>query len=427
MRYSVCVMAALPLLAVAQSEVRHLEGKLPSGAAYVFDVPANWNGSLLLFSHGYSRGPANPARNVPRDEKEQLLKAGYALAGSSYAVTGWALEEAVPDQLATLDAFASAVGKPQRTYAWGSSMGGLITIALLERAPQRFDGGIVMCASAGGTLGMMNAALDGPWVLRALAGLPETLPVLLGSGGEGMRVDLAAWQVALDREQATAVGRARIALAATLAQVPIEPKSKAGGSHNVAATLADGAGQQEALYRGFIPATLLPRDDQQRRAGGNYSWNTGIDYAQLLARSGRADFVRAQYRSAGLDLDADLARLAGAPRIASDPAARDYMQRNYTPTGRVQAPVLIMQSVADPVTLVEMSGDYAARVCRHSGEALVHEAYIGRPGHCNFTPEETTAALRVLERRRERGSWDGAMPGTVDFRPAPFLRSWPEN
>ncbi|WP_395399551.1 serine aminopeptidase domain-containing protein [Pseudoduganella sp. UC29_106] len=416
MRTAICVLAALPLLAAAQPAASHLEGRLPSGAAYVIDVPADWNGRLLLFSHGYARGPANPARNVSRNEKDDLLKQGYALAGSSYASVGWALEEAVPDQLATLDAFATQVGKPQRTYAWGSSMGGLVTIALLERAPQRFDGGIVMCASAGGAPAMMNAALDGPWVLRTLAGLPPELPVLLASGGDGMRADLAAWQAALDREQSTPAGRARIALAATLAQVPL-------WREGTGAPPQDAAAQQEALYRGFVAATLLPRDDQQRRAGGNFSWNTGIDYAQLLDRSGRADFVRAQYRAAGVDLETDLARLAAAPRVGADPAARAYMQRNYAPTGRVQAPVLVMQTVADPVTLVEMSGDYAARIARRSGASLVREAYIGRVGHCNFTTEETVAAVRALERRREQGNWDTTIPGTVDFRPAPFLRS----
>lgn len=409
------LLAAVPLVPGAAEAPRHIEGRLASGATYVFDVPAAWNGKLLLFSHGYARGPDNPARNVAGDEKDALLAAGYALAGSSYARTGWAVEEAISDQLATLDAFASAVGKPARTYAWGSSMGGLVTIALVERAPARFDGALVMCASAGGTVGMMNAALDGPWVLRTLAAPAAAAPVLLTSSGEQMRKDLAAWKALLDAQQATPAGRARIALAATLAQVPWwTPRP------------ANDAMRERLLYEGFLPATMLPREEQVRRAGGNASWNTGIDYAALLERSGQSDFVRKMYAAAGLDLAADLARLANAPRIAADAHAVDYMRRFYAPTGKVAAPVLLLQAANDPVTLVEMTGDYAQRVRARSGDGMVRTAYLGQTGHCTFAPDQTVGALDALARRSEGGPWQVALPRQVDYRPAPFLRHWPD-
>jgi pimeloyl-ACP methyl ester carboxylesterase len=419
MRRLTLLLALAPLAAGAADPARHIEGRLASGASYVFDVPAAWNGRLLLFSHGYARGPDNPARNVARNEEDALLAAGYALAGSSYAHTGWAIEDAVPDQLATLDAFAEKVGKPARTYAWGSSMGGLVTIALVEQAPARFDGALVMCASAGGTVGMMNAALDGPWVLRTLASqeqVPDPAPpVLLTSSGAQLRTDLAAWQKLLDAQQSTAAGRARIALAATLAQVP-------GWSPQP----VDAAAREQQLYQGFLPATMLPRDEQARRARGNPSWNTGIDYAAMLARSGQAAFVRGLYAEAGLDLSADLARLAAAPRVAADAQAVDYMRRFYAPTGKVNAPVLLMQATGDPVTLVEMTGDYAQRVRAHSGEGMVRAAYLGQAGHCAFRPEQTIGAIEALVRRSEKGRWEVALPGQVEYRPAPFLRHWPE-
>jgi alpha-beta hydrolase superfamily lysophospholipase len=414
-RFLCLLLAAVPLAPGAAEAPRHLEGRLSSGATWVFDVPAAWNGKLLLFSHGYARGPDNPPRNVAGDEKEALLAAGYALAGSSYARTGWAVEDAIPDQLATLDAFAAAVGKPARTYAWGSSMGGLVTIALVERAPARFDGALVMCASAGGTVGMMNAALDGPWMLRSLAAPDAPLPVLLTSSGEQMRKDLAAWRALLDAQQATPSGRARIALAATLAQVPWWTPQP-----------ADDAARLRLLADGFLPATMLPREEQTQRAGGNASWNTGIDYAVLLERSGQSDFVRRMYADAGLDLAADLARLARAPRVAADDRAVEYMRRFYAPTGKVAAPVLLLQAANDPVTLVEMTGDYAQRVRERSGDGMVRAAYLGQTGHCNFTQDQTLGAIDALVRRSEGGQWHVALPRQVDYRPAPFLRHWPD-
>ena len=435
------VIPTTRILVPAQDQAsteRHIEGVLDDGATYVFDLPLKWNGTLLLFSHGTARGPANPARNVARDERYWLLDHGYALIGSSYANTGWAIEQAVPDQIATLDAFVQRFGKPSRTIAWGASMGGLVTVALVERYPERFDGSLLLCASAAGSVGMMNAALDGAFTFKTLVAPDSTLPVLFMADGDQAKEQMTAWRQRLDQAQATSEGRARIALAATLAQVPpwIAPDS-------LRPTATDFAGQQQQLYLGLLGATLLPRYDQVRRAGAEYSWNTGIDYAAQLARSGRAAFVHSLYREAGLSLEQDLATLAKAPRIEAKPDPVRYMKRNYVPSGRLLKPMLLVQAVADPVTLVELSGDYA-RLVREAGHAdLVREAYVERAGHCNFTRAESIVALLTVERRIEKASWgaagqDSSLPEAmntlsgslgldgslfIEHHPNPFLRS----
>ena len=65
------------------------------GARYEIEMPRTWNGTLLLFSHGYR--PAEPAppdfapvqtdaQDAPTDAVARaLLAKGYALAGSAYA------------------------------------------------------------------------------------------------------------------------------------------------------------------------------------------------------------------------------------------------------------------------------------------------------------------------------------------------------
>jgi pimeloyl-ACP methyl ester carboxylesterase len=342
---------------------------------------------------------------------------------------GWALPASI--QVGTCPRVAARFGKPKRTIAWGTSMGGLVTLALMERHPQRFDGGLALCASAAGTVGMMNAALDGAFVFKALLAPDGSLPVLFnGPAGEG-RQQLAQWQRQLDAAQATPEGRARLALAATLGQVPtwIEAGSAQPAANDITA-------QQHQLYLGFIGATLLPREDQLQRAGGNFSWNTGVDYAEQLEKSGRVGFVRSLYAQAGLDLDADLARLAAAPRIAAEPDAVGYMKRNYAPTGKVVKPVLLMQAVSDPVTLAEFTGEYA-RLARAAGAGeLVRASYVQRVGHCNFTSGETVAALLALQERIAGGSWNTSVPALnalaakaapdggafTAFEPARFLR-----
>ena len=92
-------------------------GTLPDGATYLIEVPSPWNGTLLLYSHGYvAPGSPNPAHDVgDPGTRAFLLQSGYALAGSSYATTGWAVEQAIPDQIAVLDQFASFFAPPTRT------------------------------------------------------------------------------------------------------------------------------------------------------------------------------------------------------------------------------------------------------------------------------------------------------------------------
>jgi hypothetical protein len=57
---------------------------------------------------------------------------------------------------------------------------------------------------------------------------------------------------------------------------------------------------------------------------------------------------------------------------------------------------------------------------------MVRAAYQGQTGHCNFTKDQTLGAIDALVRRSEGGPWHVALPRQVDYRPAPFLRHWPD-
>jgi Prolyl oligopeptidase family len=125
-----------------QTGVTTHSGSLKDGATYLIEVPANWNGTLFLYSHGYVvPGSSNPAQDIGDPvTRFFMLSNGYALAGSSYATTGWAIHEALPDQIDVLEKFERVFGHPKRTIAWGHSLGGIITAGLIQRHPRRFDG-----------------------------------------------------------------------------------------------------------------------------------------------------------------------------------------------------------------------------------------------------------------------------------------------
>ncbi|MGX7895331.1 alpha/beta hydrolase family protein [Tsuneonella sp. HG222] len=387
-----------------------VEAAMPGGPLWSAEVPARWNGVVLLHSRGYSPVAGKPEA-APARHREALLARGFALVASNYGSGGWALEQAGPAQEAALSAFAARYGKPRRVIGYGFSMGGLVTTALVERPDPVIDGGIALCSSMGGTLGMMNMALDGAYAFRTLLA-PDSAIRLTGISDD--RANGALVQEVHAAAAATAAGRARITLAAVLGGIPGWLPAASGETPAVRRNA-----EVDLLVRSFVPATFAPRADQEARAGVGYSWNTGVDYAALLERSGRAEFVRQVYREAGADLERDLALLNAGPRLARDEKAADYMRRNYEPTHRPSVPLLAVQALGDTVTSPSIQRDYVDQASAQK----VHEIYLEQPGHCAQTTEQLSQAIDLLLTRLETGDWKGSLSGSATSRPPPMPRS----
>ena len=384
---------------------------LPGGARWQAEMPTHWNGTLLLWSRGYSMKAGIP-EVAPRGAKEALLKAGYALLASDYGSGGWALANAVPAQTEAVKAFTKAYGKPKRVIGWGNSMGGLVTTALAERkGPRVIDGGIAMCASIGGVVGMMNMGLDGAFAFRTLvapdAGI-ELVNIQQDDMVNGKRV-----ADAVASAKGTPQGRARMALAGVLGGLP------GWTSRDSAQPAPDDMDAQALEIASAIPMGLfMPRNDQEQRAGGVFSWTAGVDYRAQLARSGRRALVEALYAKAGLDLEADLERLNAAPRITAAPKAVAYMKAHYTPTARPFVPLLAVQAEGDGMTSPSLQRGYAEA----ASPRVVQSLWLHKAGHCNFTAAEVMAALRQLEARLDSGRWPAPAAPFVAHQPAPMLR-----
>jgi len=139
-------------------------------AQYRIEVPAAWNGTLFLYSHGYvAPGRINLAADSPtKDISTWLLDNGYAIAGSSYSSTGWALEDAFRDQIALLDLFDQRFSKPKRVIAWGGSLGGIVTAGLVQLYPDRFAGAIPICGVLAGGVATWNTGLDAAYAFKTV-------------------------------------------------------------------------------------------------------------------------------------------------------------------------------------------------------------------------------------------------------------------
>jgi len=413
---------------------------------YLIEVPSPWNGTLVLYSHGYSFGPpfGPPAPQTATDAGDKtthdwLLANGYAIAGSSYASTGWALQQAFQDQIAVLDVFKSKGYNATRTIAWGHSLGGMITAGLVQLFPNRFDGALPMCGVVAGGPGVWNQGLDSEFAFLTLQA-PGAFK-LSGFTAADVGTNFSNATKAFNAAQATPQGRARIALSAALADVPgwFDPASPEPAATDYAAQEVNQLAWDNSpdLFFGFFG-----RFELELRAGGNFSWNTGVDYRVQLSHSSDRAEVAALYSAAGLDLNSDLDTLNATPRISANPAAVDYVTNFITYNGNLGIPVLTMHTTGDGLVEVTDENTYASVVRSAGDNSMLRQVFVHRAGHCTFTPAETITAFKTLLNRLDTGRWeDSTNPASmngqatglgssfntapasfIDFQPDKFLR-----
>jgi pimeloyl-ACP methyl ester carboxylesterase len=384
--------------------VRTYEGAFPSGARYLIQAPADWNETLMLFCPGFAWEPGQPlAMGINPVIGDWLLKNGYALGRASYSSPGfWALEYAFREQMEVLDAFERLVGRPRRTIPWGFSQGGIITAGLLQLHPERFAGAMPLCGALAGGVGVRNENLDSAFVFKTLLAPDSALEVARITAP---RRNLERALSILAEAQRTASGRARVALAAAAGNIPgwfspTEPEPAADDF--VARQQNQARWFEEIVFSIFFAA----RQVLEGRAGGNPSWNTGVDYREQLAKSTSSNGVEALYAAAGLDLNADLERLAAAPRIEADPAAVEYQARHIIFDGDLGGvPVLTLHTTGDGLVTVDNERAYGDVVERAGQQGLLRQLFVNRGGHCGFTVAETITAFQSLIRRINSGSW----------------------
>ncbi len=380
------------------------------GADYLIQIPPDWNGVLVLYSHGYVvPGSANPPEDVGDPiTGNYLLEHGYALAGSAYKSTGWAVKDALEDQIALLDFFDHTFGHPRQTIAWGHSLGGMITAGLVQRHPERFAGALPMCGVLAGGVAVWNVGLDSEFVFKTLLA-PDSSLQLVNITNPGANLTTAETDLAL--AQQTPQGRARIALAGAVGDLPgwFSATSPEPAANDYTTREAN-----QFLWDSQVdfPFVFAFRAELEARAGGNPSWNTGVDYREQLNKSIDRAEVQALYAQAGLSLDQDLQTLARTPRISAQPPAVNYLIRNIVFNGNLDdVPVLTLHTTGDGLVLNEDEQAYSSIVDQRD---LLRQAFVHRAGHCTFTPAETIAAFNTLVDRVDSGHWSGLAPSELN-------------
>ncbi|MFN0094471.1 MAG: serine aminopeptidase domain-containing protein [Dehalococcoidia bacterium] len=331
------------------------------GAAYRIEVPADWNGSLVLFAHGIRLTGAEVfVSNPPEPLRQAFLRGGYAWAASSYSENFYVPGIGADDTLALLDFFAKEVGAPRHVYLVGESMGGHITTLLLEQFPDRFDGALAVC---GAVAGQEQIDFLVSWLAIAEAVTGMTAP--------------------LEQGQAAVAGMLLQSLPAALGSPPnLTPAGQQFASAIQALTGGPRAYFAEGLALQLQPNFgLFLLDPKRERLASAAATNADVAYA-----------IDPAFGLAASDLNAK------ARRFAADPAKRNAAGHPgaVPTTGKIATPLLTLHNTGDLFVPISQEQSYRRKVeAAGAGQLLVQRA-IRAAGHCQFSDQELTQAWADL-------------------------------
>jgi alpha-beta hydrolase superfamily lysophospholipase len=410
-----------------------MSGEL-NGAPFRLRIPENWNGTLLVYAHGFRDkadhlGQVDVRRVdiVPVDgggdeippgvdvtAREILfLSQGFALAGSAYRSNGYAVKEGVEDTVALVRFFRQRLAIPDRTIVWGESMGGLISARIIEARAHNFDGAIPMC----------GAVLGGP---RAWdGGLAFTIAYDVAFGWN------PAWGSIADvRDECesgvpgSGVDFGAEVFPVLLAQL-LDPANF--GRFEFLRNLFPSEITQDLFYNqfGFLFAmygNTEARAEAECRAGGAPLGQNRTHFYAL------PDDRKAYLATLGVDADALLAAMNARTNIKANPKARSYLRHHTDLKGDIRRPVLTVHTTLDHIADVAQEAAYGETVEKAGREDRLVQVYTDGVGHCVFTPDQLNAAVTAMNHWLDTGMKPGPafFPEAQGFVPGFVPPPWPQ-
>ena len=378
--------------------VQTCQGTTSDGAPFVMMVPANFNGTVALYSHGYRYNidlPAGMLPSAPAGYKvtntpepipggnpaiaNYFLGNGMAIMGSGFSRQGWNLDAAVATNVELVAAFKKQFPTTNHVLAWGSSLGGIITQTLAEKYPTLVDAVAPMCM-ADNIPAELTAAGDVLWGLKTFfdptikggnysagaAGNAEAIgdivKVLTILGSLKNSMSTGAWPATSSAtgkalEAAGVPSRSALLLVGLMAGLPTQSDhfdSISGPDGALKLTFPLAISPALAVLENAASAAvlaILATQDVELQAGGAVYDNTKTDYS---ARVEDSSVIYNAALSGNTVIGAMLAALnpanPGAPRAVGNPAAMAMMNKMATTTGKINMPTVMMTGVADPIT-----------------------------------------------------------------------------
>ena len=433
--------AVLPAGPAAAAEPIHATGTTAYGQ-WVLDAPASFNGTVLLWSHGYTFTPV-PGSNAPSAAvRDALLAQGYALIGSSYAGggAGWAVPQGVQAGIEAIGIAKARLGAAnvQRVYAWGASLGGLITETLAESRPGLLNGVAPVRGVLAGTNKNLDLALDVAVAVKQFFYPAMKLTGYRSAAEAQANVD-AAMKAILTRladpaKQPSAAGRLLGLTALTAATSKTRDFSGAGLTSSVSAAVET---LQTALTYGTVG-----RYDIEQRVGGNPSTNVNVDYRNRVTPAAIERFTAFGFSAGLLKAYAKTIQTYGA-RVTAKKSVRKAAYGLGSPTGVLSDPTVTMHTQYDPLVILQNEAVFADVVNKAGKTSLLHQLWVSPPasytdgspavstdgapygaGHCNFTTDQYLAVVQTLNGWVTSGSYT-APAQAGGLRTSLSVPAWP--
>lgn len=378
-----------------------LEGTL-NRADYKIIVPEGWNGTLLVYAHGYSAEVPPPWAAPGEGAGDSfLLEEGYAIAGTSNRSGGWAVKEGIQNTLALTNFFKGHVGNPDRIILWGFSMGSVITFKSIEKYPGIYDGAIAGCAVGAGAAKNFDGALAIALAYDVTFGWPESWGSV-GDVRDDLDFDTEVFPVLFG--QATVPSN--IGLFEFIRLVNDLP-------------LEDFYSGSNWLFTDMFFVTQA-RSELEWRAHGPVAQN--LDHIYSLT-SNEIDYLATQ----GVDASALLVEMNARRDIEARLPSRKYVERYSDYTGNLKRPVITIHTTVDGLVHVANEGVYRETVSAAGKEDLLVQVYVESVGHCTFEPLQLYCTIQAMEFWLDRGipPDQSFFPTGLGFVPGFELPPWP--
>jgi hypothetical protein len=377
--FVVLLLSATPALAEAPPSYYVDEAKLPfdalpgtstqrewgvhTGAGYRIEVPDDWNGSLVLWAHGY-RGTGLELTVDNHPLRSFLVTNGYAWAASSYSRNDYDPSQGAKDTHSLTTRFNGLFGRPDFTYVTGASMGGHVTAVVAEQWPASYDGAMPIC----GVLGdyeLFDFFLDFNVAAQTLSGVDETYPY--------------------DSDYLTSTVPATKAALGPAFPYVLNP---AGENFKSLVELRSG-GDRPVFDQGWL---------FWNGVAGDFLFGLGVGDGTLPRQPGVA--VQNSDVVYQFDTDPSLSAAEAAfndevQRVTAQPQARrNNGIANIPPTnGNLRIPMLTLHTLGDLFVPFHMEQEYARRVAANGASELLVQRATRDFGHCTFTPTELVTAF----------------------------------
>ncbi len=328
-------------------------------AHYKIIFPENWQKKLVMYAHGYEFMNAKPAQSQNPDWFKRMapfLERGFAVAASDYAYQGFALPQGVDDTEALRLFFVKKYGKPDSTIMVGHSMGGGVSLAIMENFGKNYNGALPLCPLSSRPYLQCRKEFDIYATFNGLfPGVATPLSVIF---------DLQKPYQAQDSRKMLA--RAKEIKAAILAKDSV---------------LAVAFAKHFDLKFDDLPFSLFFNEnvlrDLAQKAGGNPFDNTNTIY---------------------IGFPNDLEVNKKAERLSAT-VSPDKIFAKYDRTGNIDKPVLLMHTIYDQLIPPTFGVTNFENMVQQKGKNQnLTVKYTNGQGHCSFTQNQTGIAFDELRK-----------------------------